>query len=210
MKKKLKISFGLVLVLALIWFSLDVQQLDKHKAAQTPNKFEINAYVNAFWTDSLPLTIAQAPNISEFLTAVQENQTSALEKYGRKLGISKTYYCFVKGVGVVESIENEYVNVAVHPNHKIKIAIDFIYGNAVRDGSGKVNINTFLNMTDFNNVSVAINKLIKQKVVMPFKNDVKVGQEIKFAGAMELNAAKLNLSESIIIPVLAQTNGAKN
>lgn len=210
MKKKLKIISGLLLVLILLWFSFDLRPLDAFNATQKPEKFDVKNYVNAFWTDSLPVSVAKATEIGDFYRDVENNSLAALKKSGRKLGISKTYYCFLKGNGIVESIENEYVIVSTVQQQKIRIATDFIYGNAVRDGSGKVDINTFLNMTDFNNVSVAINKLVKEKVVIPFKKKVQLGQQIIFTGAMELHSDKINVSEAILIPVSVQLSNGKS
>ena len=94
-------------------------------------------------------------------------------------------------------------------NTKIHVATDFIFGNAVRDGSGQVDINTFLNMTDFNNVSVAINKLVKGKVVSRLKKAAAPGKQIEFTGAAEIREDQINLDSLRVIPVQAIVSDGK-
>ena len=100
--------------------------------------------------------------------------------------------------------------ITVGDKTKIKIATDFIYGNAVRDGSGKVNIDDFLNMTDFNAVSVAINKLVKEKVVSKLKKSAAAGKILEFAGAFEVGEENPDLSALLILPVSVKLSDGKS
>ena len=201
MNRTVKISLSSIAVLLLIWFSLDIQSLEKRNSTLKPETFNATEYASIFWNDSLPIAIATSPNATDFYKFMKDNPKKAFQLYGKKLGISKTYYFLIKGKGVVEKIEEEYLVLSIDNQIKVKIATDFIYGNAVRDGSGKVNINHFINMTDFNSVSVAINKLVKSKVVESLKEKAIVGQQLEFAGALELNSENINLSDLLIIPV---------
>jgi hypothetical protein len=58
-------------------------------------------------------------------------------------------------------------------------------------------------MTDFNNVSVIINKMVKEKIVAPLKDAAAPGNEIEFAGAIEIQEEQINLDSLSIIPVMA-------
>lgn len=208
MSKIIKYSVGILALLLVIWLSLDIQDLEKHRSETKPAIFIAENYVANFWNDSLPVCIANAPEIVGLLNLLNKNPQLAFEKHGRKLGISKTYYFMAAGQGTLEKVEDEFVVMAIGDQTKVEIATDFIYGNSVRDGSGKVNINDFLNMTDFNNVSVAINKLVKEKVVSRLHKATQPGQTLEFSGAFEVNSENLNLSAIRIIPVSIKiTNG---
>jgi predicted lipoprotein len=115
----------------------------------------------------------------------------------------------VKGKGMIEKVEDEFLVLALGENTKVQIATDFIYGNSVRDGSGKVNIDDFLNMTDFNAVSVAINKLVKDRVVSRLRKSAAVGQWLEFTGAMELSEENIDLTAISMIPVSVKLSDAK-
>lgn len=201
MNKTLKYITGIISILLIIWFSLDIQNLEKYNSTLKPETFNVNQYVANFWNDSLPIIIASSKSIVDLYAQLNINPQNAFDNYGKKLGISKTYYFMVKGKGVVDKVEDEFVLLTLDNKTKVKIATDFIYGNAVRDGSGKVDISNFVNMTDFNSVSIAINKLIKEKVVSPFRNNVKVLQQLAFTGAIEVNSEKMELPNVQIIPV---------
>lgn len=210
MRKIWKYCIVIVIIILVIWFSLDIQNLDKHRAGNAKQAFNAAEYAVRFWNDSLPESVSNAPLVSDLLKLLNDNPDEAFSKYGRKLGISNTYYFMLKGKGNISKVEDEFLLIRPDDHYKIEIATDFIFGNAVRDGSGKVYINDFLNMTDFNNVSVEIDKLVKEKVVSRLKNNVKVGMEIEFAGAMELNRENPDLMSIRIIPVSAKLSDGKS
>ena len=108
----------------------------------------------------------------------------------------------VKGRGLITSINENDVSVSADSGKQnITIATEYIFGNAVRDATGLININEFNNTMDFNNVSAEINKIIREKVLPSFKSNAKKGSRIKFVGAIELNKEHLDLSGIEVIPV---------
>ena len=209
MTRVIKYGFGIVAGISLLYLSLDIQNLEEHRAANS-TKFDATDFAAKFWNESLPSCIAEAPQMVDVLKVLNENPQKAFKIYGKKLGISKTDYFMVSGKGLIEKVENEFIVLALDENTKIKIATDFIYGNAVRDGSGKVNINEFLNMTDFNAVSVAINKLVKEKVVSRLRKSAVVGKWFEFTGAFEISEENIDLSALLILPVSVQLSDGKS
>lgn len=209
MAKVIKYSVGILAAILVLYLSLDIQNLEKQRAAANTTTFNANDYTARFWNDSLPVAIANAPQLPDVLKLLNENPENAFERYGKKLGISKTHYFMLKGKGTIEKIEDEFLVLVLGENTKVKIATDFIYGNSVRDGSGKVNIDDFLNMTDFNAVSVAINKLVKDKVVSRLRKSAAVGQWLEFTGAMELSEENIDLTAISLIPVSVKLSDAK-
>lgn len=210
MSKILKYTLGILAVALLIYLSLDIQNLEKHRNGIKPAGFNPTNYSMKFWNDSLPYCIANAPEIGDLLKLLGEDPTSAFEKYGKKLGISTTYYFIAKGEGTIEKVDDEFLVLTLDDENRIKIATDFIFGNAVRDGSGKVDIDDFLNMTDFNNVSVAINKLVKERVVSHLQKSAAVDKKLEFAGAMEISEKNIDLSKVLLIPVFVSLSNGKS
>lgn len=209
MAKVIKYSVGILAAILVLHLSLDIKNLEKHRAAAITTIFNADDYTAKFWNDSLPVSIANAPQLPDLLKLMIENPENAFERYGKKPGISKTRYFMLTGKGMIEKVEDEFLVLAIDENTKVKIATDFIYGNAVRDGSGKVNIDDFLNMTDFNAVSVAINKLVKDKVVSRLRKSAAVGQWLEFTGAMELSEENIDLTAISLIPVSVKLSDAK-
>jgi len=149
----------------------------------------------------MPTLIDEAPQILPLIEELETNKQKVFENYGRKLGISKTWYFMAKGEGIVDSVEEEFLLLNMGDHIQIQLATSFIFGNAVRDASGVADIDDFVNMTDFNNVSVALNKLVKNEVVSELKNSAKPGMKIEFAGAFEMNEEKVNTNSIRVIPV---------
>ena len=201
MNRILKYTLISFAVLAVIFFSLKIENLKKYKSANSKETFDATVYAQNFWDEKLPQATENATDFSDFIIQLKLNKEEAFSKFGRILGIAKTHYFMLKGEGTIESVDNEFLLVKTAKNESLKIATDFIFGNAVRDGSGVVSINNFLNMTDFNNVSVAINKLVKENVVAQIKNSAKPGMKIEFIGATELRLENIDVQNIRIIPV---------
>ncbi len=210
MSKVMKFGAGLLAVILVLYYSLDIQSLEKHRAATNATQFNATDFAAKFWDETLSTCIAEAPQMMVVLKILNENPQKAFESYGKKLGISKTDYFMVSGKGLIEHIEDEFIVLAMDQNTKIKIATDFIYGNAIRDGSGKVNIDDFLNMTDFNAVSVAINRQVKEKVVSRLRKSAAVGKSLEFTGAFEISEENVDLTSLLILPVSVKLSDGKS
>lgn len=201
MKKPIKYSLGILAALLVLFLSLDIQKLDDHKAADTSVHFSAKEYAGEFWENELPAVIEQAPAVLPLIELLQNDPVRAFQDFGRKLGISKTWYFMTKGEGVIEAVEEENLLVTVNGGFQARIATSFIFGNAIRDGSGAVDIDNFLNMTDFNNVSIEINNLVKDNVVPVLKKNVTPGMKLQFAGAFEIKEDDIDVQSIRIIPV---------
>jgi len=204
-----KYTVGILLLALIAYNSFNFRKLDEVKAKALEDKFDIESYAQDFWDTKLPDAIAGAVDINLILNGLKNNPESTFETYGHQLGISKVHYFMVKGKGVISSIADENLVVELD-NGSIDIATDFIFGNAVRDGSEEVDINEFRKLMDFNMVSVAINKRIRKEIIPELKNNAVKRASIEFAGAVEVNEEKsvnLNLR---IIPVRATISNNGN
>ena len=204
MHKVLKYILIILAVLAVIFFSLKIKNLEEYNAANIKETFNATVYAQKFWDEEIPQVSGNAVEVSEFLNLLKLFPDEAFSKFGHVLGIGKTHYFMIKGKGIIESVDEEFLSLKTDKNEQVQIATDFIFGNAVRDGSGLISINEFLNMTDFNNVSVAINKLVKENVVSKLKSTALPGMRIEFVGATEISEDKIDMRNIRIIPVSAK------
>jgi predicted lipoprotein len=130
--------------------------------------------------------------------------TKTFDNYSHALGIGNLRYFLVRGRGQIESVNEDDVTVLMEGDSSkraIIIATEYIFGNAVRDATGAININEFENTMDFNNVSAEINKIIRERVLPPFKKQAHKGILIEFTGAIELNKEHLDLQNIEVLPV---------
>ena len=74
----------------------------------------------------------------------------------------------------------------------VKLATEYVYGNAIRDASALVDVKDFTNTTDLNSISEELNKTVRTTVLPPFKKHVKKGDKIEVTGAVEINKEHIN------------------
>lgn len=201
MSKTLKYIIAIAAILLLLYFSVDIQNLDEYRSSYMLENFDADVYANNVWENNIPLIAQQAPGLTIVMNRLESEPDQAFSEYGKKLGISKTWYFMVKGVGTLESVDDEALWIKIEDDRHIQLATSFIFGNAVREGSGVVNIDDFINMTDFNNVSVALNKRVKTEIIPILKNNLLPGQQLSFAGVFEFNEDSGSLTDIRIIPV---------
>jgi predicted lipoprotein len=201
MKNPVKYILGILAILVVLYFSFDIRKLNVYKSENNGLPFDAILYANDVWENKLPEVAGQAPELTYLIELLESDPESAFTEFGKKLGISKTWYFFAKGEGEIDSAGNETIWVKITDDRQIQLATAFIFGNAVREGSGVVNIDDFINMTDFNNVSVALNKMVKNEIIPVLIKNSRTGRRLKFSGVFEINEEKIDLNAIRIIPV---------
>jgi predicted lipoprotein len=202
MKKALKYIAGILILLVLAYNSVYFRKLDEVKASSSG--FNAKAYAEKYFRNKLLPSLNGAIELEPLLALLQTNKDEAFEKYSHALGIGNIRYFLVRGEGEVVAVnENDVLlqSKTDSSHYTFHIATEFVFGNAIRDASGQIDINEFKNTMDFNNVSAEINEIVRAEVLPPFKKNIKKGDTVQFAGAIELNREHLNISDIEVIPV---------
>lgn len=197
-------AVGAVLILFIAYNSVYIKKLDEVKAASNTgsNKVDAVQYAQTFWTTKLiPSLNTTSVNLSTLLPLLKTDKNKAFTTYSQALGIGNIRYFLVKGEGTVTAVNDNDIAVLLTNGEIVHLATDYIFGNAARDASGLIKITEFDNTTDLNNISAAINDIIRKEVVPALKAKAKPSQKLMFAGAAELNQAHLHLGELTIIPI---------
>lgn len=203
-KKPLKYAISLIALMVIAYHSVYFKKLDEVKAASSDEQFDAASYAHKFWNNQLIPGLNKAIEISKLLALLKTETEKAFNEYSNALGIGNIRFFLIEGQGEIIAIRENDVSVLVKGDtsqHVIKIATEYIFGNAVRDASGLISINEFDNTMDFNNVSAEINEIIRTEVLPPFKASVKKGSVVQFTGAIELNKEHVNLEDMEVIPV---------
>ncbi|MBK8024982.1 MAG: DUF2291 domain-containing protein [Chloroflexi bacterium] len=160
-------------------------------------------YVVSIWEAQVIPVLQQAPDITVILNALRENQASASETYGRKVG-QQPYSFVVTGSGTILSINTEsraglaLVDADSDGETDFSLAVGpVIRGTAMRDGMPFISFNQFTNQMEYASVSNEMNALINQQVITPL-GDVQTlaGKSVTFAGAFTL----ATIDDIIIVP----------
>lgn len=202
--KAVKYIIAIVVILVVAYNSVYFKKLDEVKASLTAKEFNAAQYAQTFWNSKLTPNLNKAIDITQLTAQLSGDAAKTFETYSHALGIGNLRYFLVKGTGEIVSVNEDDITVSLKPDagrQTVTIATEYIFGNAVRDATGLIDINEFSNTMDFNNVSAELNKIIREKVLPSFKSAVKKGDTIEFVGAIELNKEHLNLQKIEVVPI---------
>ncbi len=201
-QKFFKYLFLLLLLFVIGYNSIYFKKLDEVKAASVSKKFDAPKYAAGYFQKLVPV-LQQSIDINSLRGLLLTDPAKAFDSYSHGLGIGNIKYFLTKGKGKVISIEESSMLLMVNDsnNLNIRIATEFIYGNAVRDAGGIINLKDFTSTSDLNDVSAEINKKIRNEVLPAFLKKVKTGDMVAFAGAVELNRQHLDIKQMELIPV---------
>lgn len=180
-----------------------VISLDEVSKVET---FEPAEWGDRFWIDKLIPAAAQATSANDLVDAILASPQAAREQYGRSVGLGSVYFYFVSGTGTVVSVDDHAVVLELSdgPDERtISLETGNIFGNAVRDGTGLLDVNDFPNSQHFNALSSEINRRIEQ-TVLPTLRNVAAGASVQFVGCAEVTDEATDLNPLRIIPFVAE------
>jgi predicted lipoprotein len=84
---------------------------------------------------------------------------------------------------------------------EVSLQVGLLFSNAIRDGTGLLNVNDYPNSQDFNAISEALNHLVETRVQPKLRAQAKVGATIRFVGCAEVNDESADLKPLKVVPV---------
>lgn len=202
-RRAIKNIIAVLVILFLAYHSVYFKKLDEVKTAST-EKFDAKKYSENFWKEKLTPELNKAIELNTLMSLLKTKPEETFNKYSHALGIGNIRFFLVKGEGEIKSVNENDISVIVKSDTSradVKIITEYVFGNAVRDASGLIDINQFTNMTDFNSISEELNKIVRSQVLPSFKANAKAGERVQFKGAIELNREHLNLENIEITPI---------
>jgi predicted lipoprotein len=205
MTKRIIKNIILLVILFLVGYnSIYFKKLDEVKSAAVTQKFDAVKYARNYYNRLLP-TLDKSIEVNSLLSQINTDKAKAFDAYSHALGIGNIKYFLVKGQGLVMDVNEDNISLSVKAdssNKTVQIATEYVFGNAIRDASGLIDINEFKSTMDFNNVSAEVNKIIRSEVLPAFKSKVKKGDMISFIGAIELNKEHLDIEHIELMPIV--------
>jgi predicted lipoprotein len=197
------VLLGLAAVLVL-FSTLRFEKLDEVRARADVDAFDPQAFARDFWEQDLMNSLDEAVDLGTLMEMLEQNPSAAFDEHSNAVGIGNIRFFFVSGSGTLQQIGDNALTVSLEGKENlpsVKLATEYIFGNAVRDGSGKMNIQDFDNTMDFNKVSEALNAIVRTEVLPPLKAQAAPARSIRFTGAIEMNRSQVNLTELEVIPI---------
>ena len=159
-----------------------------------------------FWDMRLTKSLDRAVDAQTLLAEIRTDASAARDKHSRRLGLGGSYYYFLSGTGRVVRKDAGSVGIAVGSGDEPEIVIETgpLFGNAVRDGTGLIDVNDFPNSQDFNRLSEELNKLVKTRVLTSLRERTSVGSGVRFTGVAEVADEDTDLRPLRVVPVAAE------
>ena len=178
--------------------------LKQATAATAAAKFDTTAFTETFWTNKLLPAIPQkAVSANKLIEAIQSNPATARTNFSINAGAGGTYYYFLSGTGHVIAVTDDEVTLTTgsSTNADVSLQAGLIFGNALRDGTGLLNVSDYPNSQDFNAISEALNHIVETRALPALRQQAKVGATISFTGCAEIDDESTDLKPMKVIPI---------
>jgi predicted lipoprotein len=194
------------LVGGLIWiFPLfHIQRLDESSSAKAMQTTSAREFAATFWEEKIIPTLGGAPEGEELINALREKPQEARQRFGRKLGVSRTTLFTVRGKGKVVAIDKSVVSIALKKGSEkpdILLHTGLVFGNTVRDSTGLLATSDFQHSRQFNEASTELNRIVETQVIPRLKENASIGKHIRFVGCIEMPDQGELASPLSIIPM---------
>jgi len=166
--------------------------------------FDPRAFVEGFWNEDLPRVYSQAIEVGELLEGLRQDPVTTAQQHGRRLGLSNVSTYLVAGTGRITQVTDAAVILTVgDPGAEAKVMIETgpVFGNALRDGSGLLDVNDFPHSQDFNAVSAELNRRVEEDLLPGLKSQAAAGARVRFVGCAELADARADARSLLVVPI---------
>jgi predicted lipoprotein len=205
MKRIPAILCCLILASGLFWlFPLfHVVRIESTPVSPLGGSFNAAEYAKSFWSQRLIPALDQAPDAALVLKAFREDPQAAREKFGRKVGLSRTRLFVLRGSGKTVTLDKKGLGIALEPDKSepdVILQTGLLFGNTVRDVTGLIDASDIANSQHFNEVSTELNRIVEARVIPALKEPaVSRNQQVEFVGCAEIqDDARIELPLTII------------
>jgi predicted lipoprotein len=84
---------------------------------------------------------------------------------------------------------------------EIVLPTGLLFGNAVRDATGLLDVSDYPNSQDFNGISQALNHIIETRVLPTLRERAEVGATVRFVGCTEIADESTDLKPLRVVPI---------
>jgi predicted lipoprotein len=211
-RKGNRFVIGLVALLVIAGFCwifppIHLRSLARVRSARVSAQFSAPDFVDKFWNDRLLKSLDQAADAGKVLAAIAAGPQKAQAQFGRSVGISSSYYFFLRGSGRVVSVSDTGIGLSLTAGGNdvdVLVPLGLVFGNAVRDGTGLLDSSTFPNSQEYNDISAGLNHIVETQVLPELQRIAAVGKRVQFAGCVEVSDEDQDLKPLKLVPISMQ------
>jgi len=159
------------------------------------------AFAEEQYASTIKPAIEESPvDVIELLPLLAEDSEAAGEKFGKRQGTSPYTYSVIV-TGTAEKPENGLMPIKMDGvDSETRIAVQIgpaVNGTALRDATGLISFNDFVNQVEYSRVATAVNTEMKADLLEGLDAPALVGKTVTIVGA----TAPLNPEIIIVTPV---------
>jgi predicted lipoprotein len=182
-------AFGIIAVVSWLMPLFHIVPLHSPQHSSAGAAFDPEVVVEKLWREQLQKPDLQTLDAVRLVKLLREKSPAAAE-LGRRLGLSRTTCYLLAGTGRIVSVTNDSVLIALEGNANepcVAIETGPVFGNAIRDGSGLMDVSAFPNSQDFNAISTALNRRVEEQVLPQLRAKAGAGVRVRFVGGAEVD-----------------------
>jgi predicted lipoprotein len=183
-----------------------VVSLEATRQQSATTVFDAADYVDSFWQGPLLDASRQAVDAADLLAAFHHDFADTATRFGRRLGLSGNSYYLVSGQGQIVSVGNDAIAISLRDDGSADVLIELgpVFGNAIRDGSGLLDVSDFANAQEFNGLSAEINRRVEEEVIPLLEANAAVGTRVRFVGGVEVADSAGAPNSLTVVPVVVE------
>ena len=185
-RPRLMVAAGIVILLAAMAVSTTWWPADKPIPGQTV-KFDATSWAEENYESKVVPAIEEDPvDVSTLVPLLEQDPDAAGATYGKRDG-SSPYTFAVTATGTAGKPEGGLLPIEIDGlPKKVRVAVQIgpaINGTALRDATGLVTFNDFVNQVDYSNAAIALNNLMKANVLAELDAASLTGRQVTVVGA---------------------------
>lgn len=182
---------ALVVVAGFCWIfpPIHIRSLARVQAAKASAQFSAPDFVGKFWNERLLKSLDQAADAGRVLAAIAAGPQKAHEQFGHSVGISSSYFLYLRGSGRVVSVDDAGIGLSLKAEGNdvdVLVPLGLVFGNAVRDGTGLLDSSAFPNSQEFNDISAELNHIVETRVLPELQRIAAIGKRVQIVGCIEV------------------------
>jgi predicted lipoprotein len=205
MRRIVGILVALVALALLFWLfpPFRIVPLKQAQAAKEQAAFDAAEYAATFWTNRLLASLDRATDAATLIAVLKQDSATAAQRYGRRVGLGSSTFYFVQGTGMVVSAERRGVGISLRTNAPAEVLFHtgLLFGNALRDATGLLDVSAFPNSQDFNDLSTELNRIVETGILPSLKTNAATGRRLRFVGCAEVEADAVNVIPLKVVPI---------
>jgi hypothetical protein len=194
----MKYIIGTIITLVLGYFSINIKPLDE--VMKSRKAFDAKAFAENFLSKTLVAEYPKAIELNTLIAELNKDKQKTFEQLSHGNAIGNIRYFLVKGQGQITSISDDQI-IVKDGNNTYGIETEYIYGAAIRDASGAFDMKQFSSFNEINALTSEINACVRKNVEGKIKPLLKVGGNISFIGALEMNQQHTHVENIKVEPI---------